>query len=149
LQLKTYSLAIVHRNSGSFEWIDKLCKIKFLPDLKKLRKGHFFNFEVWNKSMDVKYLIDAFLIIVIGTAVQAYSDSLNDKIVKQTDYGNHYRSLAAQLLDPTLPLLQRLALLIEFQTYEDFWANEGDEVLRGFIILMYIHLGLSAYLFQN
>ena len=116
---------------------------------KYTTKAHFFQFDVWNCSMETGYLINAIVIITIGFLIQHYSNLADDKIVDQTQYSSQYYTLGAQLQSGTLSAVEMMTIYAKFQAIEVKLIQISDEVRDDFLSLLWIQLCLSCYLLQN
>ena len=76
----------LNENIGK-EWISYLKSWKINYSIES--KAHFFNIEVWNSSLDVKYWINWIFATLIGVLLTYYSISFADEFVNTTvDYSN-------------------------------------------------------------
>lgn len=74
----------------SAKWLTNLFTWNQHKSKKVRNKAHFFQYEVWNSSIDTKYTVNAIVIICIGIFLQYYSDNMNDKIVDQYEYSGKF-----------------------------------------------------------
>ncbi|CAI2382176.1 unnamed protein product [Moneuplotes crassus] len=124
-----------------FEISDEQIKENAGNDSKEI--GHMFQFVVWKKSLDVKYIFNAVIAFTLAVVMQVFSallieqirdaDSIDDKITETSENSSLSTVEKNKLLDQyTDELEDSTALYYEYITF-----------------LLIIHVLTIAYLFQN
>ena len=129
------------------EWITYLKNWKINNAIES--KAHLFQFEVWSSSLDIKYWINGMFATVIGVLLMYYSISFADEFVNSKAYYDQYTSIVSQLSVAGLSSSQIASLIQQLNINESMLIAESDKTLYDFLIIVWVHLILSAYLIQN
>lgn len=95
--------------------------------------------------MDSRYWIDGLIIIGLAILLQAYTDDILKSTLKMNEYSSLYTQYAINCYSTNDPTACQT-----MTDYKSFWANEADNTVYGFkMLLVYNLLLLLIYLSVN
>ena len=102
--------------------------------------AHFFKYEVWKKSMEVVFIIDGIIIVILAIAYQYLFLSLLGNLSSQSTQIREWNRLRALLTDSSITEFERYTYYLQFIKLEEELLPEIDQAIDEFTIFIYISI---------
>lgn len=116
---------------------------------EKRKKAHIFMFKSWQKSMSLRYYIDAFFILVISVCLQLYVIDFSETATSYYDILAEFNTKRDRANDTTLSAADQATAKQEFAVIENQYLDINDRACDQLVILYYVWIILTAYWFRN